>query len=128
MSCTWPSTRRRSWIRGARVLLQQWQTLVHRFVGAPWQVTPAARPSTLAAGDLAALEPADLARFDPAFDKVWLVRVSAGDGDAGLRFQGREYDSATRKLRAAPGPPRPWSWPAPAASEFLPGPVRPDGG
>jgi hypothetical protein len=80
------------------ILLKQWQTLVHRFVGPAWAITVAARPSTLASGDLEALDAASFARFDPAFDKIWLVRVSAGEPEAGLLFAGREFDAATRKL------------------------------
>jgi hypothetical protein len=80
------------------ILLRQWQALVHRFIGPPWQVTIAARPSPLAGGNLESLDAAALAKSDPAFDKIWLVRVSAGAGTSALLFSGREYDAATRNL------------------------------
>jgi hypothetical protein len=80
------------------VLLRQWHALVHRFIGPPWQVTIAARPSPLAGGSLESLDAAALSKSDPAFDKIWLVRVSAGAGTSGLLFSGREYDAATHNL------------------------------
>jgi hypothetical protein len=79
-------------------LLKQWQALVHRFVGPPWMVTVASQPTPLANGNLETLEAAAFSKFDPAFDKIWLVRVSAGTGSSGLIFTGREYDAATRSL------------------------------
>ena len=66
--------------------------------GPPWSVTIAGRPSPLASGNLDALEAAAFAKFDPSFDKIWLVRISAGAGTSGLLFTGREYDTATRTL------------------------------
>jgi hypothetical protein len=81
-----------------RALVRQFQTLVHRFIGPAWAINVAERPSTLAGGDLESLENSAFAHFDPAFDKIWLVRVSAGGPEAGLHLAGREYDAATRKL------------------------------
>ena len=59
------------------VLLKEWQSLVRRLVGPPWIITIASQPSPLASGDLESLQSAAFARFDPAFDKIWLIRVSA---------------------------------------------------
>jgi hypothetical protein len=80
------------------ILLRQWQALVHRFVGPPWMVSIASKPDPLAGGDLEALDVSAFARFDTSFDKIWLIRVSAGEPASGLVFAGREYDTATRKL------------------------------
>ena len=79
-------------------LLKEWHALVHRFVGPPWSVTIASQPSPLASGNLDALDAGAFAKFDPAFDKIWLIRISAGAGTSGLHFRGREYDVATRTL------------------------------
>jgi hypothetical protein len=80
------------------ILLNQWQALVRRLVGPPWVISIASRPSPLASGDLEALEAGALAKFDPSFDKIWLVRISSSEPSGGLVFAGREYDMATRRL------------------------------
>ena len=85
-------------LRRRAALLKEWQALVHRFVGPPWIVTTAAQPSPLASGNLESLEASSFSGFDPSFDKVWLVRVSADADTSALRFTGREYDTATRRL------------------------------
>jgi hypothetical protein len=82
------------------IMLRQWQALVHRFVGPPWSISIAGSPSPLVSGDLEALDADAFARFDPAFDKIWLIRISAGAAGSGLVFSGREYDPATRRLGA----------------------------
>lgn len=79
-------------------LVKQWQALVRRFVGPPWVITVAAKPSPLANGNLAALDAKAFAKFDPAFDKIWMVRISASEGSSGLLLGGREYDAATQTL------------------------------
>ncbi len=81
------------------VLLKEWQSLVHRFVGPPWIVS--ARQSAQPPGQRrprSRWRATIFARFDPAFDKIWLVRISAGERRGGLVFTGREYDAATRRL------------------------------
>ena len=85
------------------ILLRQWQAQVRRFVGPPWIITIAAPPSPLASGNLDRLDGAACSRFDPSFDKIWLVRISAASPAAGLLFSGREYDTATRQAGASPG-------------------------
>lgn len=80
-----------------RDILDRWQALVRRFVGAPWalEVAPADGP-------FAALAPEDLraADFEPRkerFDKLWAIRIEPGPR-RGLRLAGREYDTLTRTL------------------------------
>jgi hypothetical protein len=85
-------------LRRRAALLKEWHALVHRFVGPPWIVTTTAQPSPLASGNLDSLEPSSFSGFDPSFDKIWLVRVSAEADTSALRFTGREYDTATRRL------------------------------
>jgi hypothetical protein len=80
------------------VLLKQWLAQVHRFVGPPWTIALAVPPSPLASGDLETLEAEAFSKFDPSFDKIWLVRISAATPASGLVFTGREYDTATRRL------------------------------
>ena len=79
-------------------LLKQWQAQVRRFVGPPWIITIAVTPSPLASGNLETLEAEAFSKFDPTFDKIWLVRVSAARPASGLVFTGQEYDTATRRL------------------------------
>ncbi len=79
-------------------LLKQWQAQVRRFVGPPWIITIATPPSPLASGNLETLEAAACSRFNPASDKIWLVRISAARPASGLVFTGREYDTTTRRL------------------------------
>ena len=79
-------------------MLKQWQAQVRRFVGPPWIITIAVTPSPLASGNLETLEAEAFSKFDPTFDKIWLVRVSAARPASGLVFTGREYDTATRRL------------------------------
>ena len=79
-------------------LLKQWQAQVRRFVGPPWIIAIAATPSPLASGNLETLEAEGCSRFDPTFDKIWLIRISAARAASGLVFTGREYDTATRRL------------------------------
>ena len=78
-------------------MLKQWQAQVRRFVGPPWNIVVATPPSPLASGNLETLGAEACSRFDPAFDKIWLVRISAAPA-SGLVFVGREYDTATRRL------------------------------
>ncbi|WP_165219310.1 hypothetical protein [Aquisphaera insulae] len=85
--------------RGGRTrLIREWQALVHRFVGPPWLVSVAPKPSPLADGDMEDLDGETLANLGASADKIWLVRISAAQGHSGLSFRGREYDTATRRL------------------------------
>jgi hypothetical protein len=91
-----PSARIDHFLRAT--LLNQWQALLRRFVGPPWVVTVARQPSPLASGDLGSLEAEACSTFKQAFDKIWLVRISASRESAGLVITGREYDRDTRRL------------------------------
>jgi hypothetical protein len=84
------------------LLINQWQALVKRFVGPPWNISVAGVPSPLASRRLQDLRTESCATFGASFDKIWLVRVSAGHHGSALHLAGREYDTATRKL----GPPQ----------------------
>ena len=97
-------------------LLRQWQALVHRFVGPPWSVTIAGRPSPLASGNLDSLDAAAFAKFDPAFDKIWLIRISAGVG------RPRGSTSVAGSTMRPPGHSAPSSSTGPRSSPMLPGP------
>lgn len=86
---------------GREQLIEQWLTLVRRFVGAPWQVEVGPEETAAPLVLSSALETAVPASAEAqakagAFDKVWLVRVDASG--PGLSFTGREYDAATRRL------------------------------
>jgi hypothetical protein len=85
-------------LRRRTALIKEWQALVRRFVGPPWIVTTAAQPSPLASGNLESLEASSFSGFDSSLDKIWLVRISAEPDTSELRFTGREYDTATRRL------------------------------
>jgi hypothetical protein len=82
------------------IIIRQWQALVHRFVGPPWSVSMASPPSPLASGDLDSLDADAFARSDHSYDKIWLIKLSAGASASGLVFSGREYDPDTRRLGA----------------------------
>ena len=78
-------------------LLSGWQTLVKRFVGAPWQVeVSAGDPSAALSANLETLQAADLAPLAAGFDKVWVVQITAEE--SGLAFNGRELDVALNRL------------------------------
>ena len=78
-------------------LLSGWQTLVKRFVGAPWQVEIFnGDPSASLTTNLETLQPADLATLSPGFDKLWIVQITAEE--SGLAFNGRELDVALNRL------------------------------
>ncbi|MDR3620842.1 MAG: hypothetical protein P4L85_15935, partial [Paludisphaera borealis] len=79
-------------------LVNRWRDLVHRFIGASWSISVAARPSPLVGDGLARLKADAITGFDPALDKIWLVWVDSAPEDGGLVFSGREYDVATRWL------------------------------
>jgi hypothetical protein len=80
-------------------LLRQWQVLERRFIGPPWAVAIAPASDPLASLDFETLQPETFSGFS-AFDKVWVVRISAAPSEMGLLFTGREYDMAARRLGA----------------------------
>jgi hypothetical protein len=82
--------------RGRARLLGDWQALIRRFVGAPWDVTIAENEGPLSALPAGSLTPEAFAGSAEGFDKVWVIRV--GREGPGCVLEGREYDSATRRL------------------------------
>ena len=82
-----------------------WQSLVRRFVGAPWNLTLAEAGGTLAATPPESLDAEAFAGAATGFDKVWAIRI--GCEGSGYALSGREFDPATGRLgpfhcRAAP--------------------------
>lgn len=82
--------------RGRDVLLAAWRSLVHRFVGAPWELTIAPAGSTLGAVPLDSLALEDFAPRMADHDKIWVIKIQAEK--SGLGLSGREFDVASRRL------------------------------
>jgi hypothetical protein len=82
--------------RGRARLLDDWQRLVRRSVGAPWELTIAEDEGTLSAAPPEALTPEAFAGSEEGFDKIWVIRI--GREGPGYVLEGREYDAATRRL------------------------------
>jgi hypothetical protein len=82
--------------RGRELLLDSWQTLVHRLVGAPWDLNYLDEGFGVPGLDLETLEPGSLREVSGQSDKVWVIQISR-DG-AALRLAGRELDTATGRL------------------------------
>ncbi|GAC1464535.1 MAG: hypothetical protein NVSMB9_03290 [Isosphaeraceae bacterium] len=78
-------------------LLNDWLTLVRRFVGAPWsiEIAPGSQ-NTAVPRELNTLRPEDFAELSTKVDKVWIARISASG--SGLMFQGRELDVRTGRF------------------------------
>lgn len=81
-----------------RDLIDQWDSLVQRFIGPSWRVEVVDPPSPLVGEGLERLKAENLSDFDPAFDKVWLVWIARDSKDFRLVAGGREYDAAARWL------------------------------
>jgi hypothetical protein len=100
---------------GRANLLASWRDLVHRFIGAPWDLEVAEGPGPLATELLENLNSVKVAAMAEGFDKAWMVRVEpAGDG---LVFLGRELDIKT--MRMGPIYRREAPYPADAARPLL---------
>src|SRR4051794_31699725 len=56
-------------------LIADWRALLHRFIGAPWEVEIAA-PQTQPVA-LESVQPQDVEAWAQNVDKVWLIRLSA---------------------------------------------------
>jgi hypothetical protein len=82
--------------RGRARLVGDWQALVRRFVGAPWDLSIAEDEGPLSALPAGSLTAEEFAGSAEGFDKVWVIRV--GREGPGFVLEGREYDSATRRL------------------------------
>lgn len=77
-------------------LLTDWLALVHRFVGAPWDLTIAKDQGTDLAGPLESLEPKNFASLSANRDKVWVIRLEPAK--LGYSLSGREFDISTGRL------------------------------
>jgi len=85
--------------RRRAALVADWQGLIVRFVGAPWQVEVPERGGAEAfVGDVESLKPEALESVARGVDKVWVIRVSAGVEGSGLALAGREFDATTGRL------------------------------
>jgi len=82
------------------VLLDDWRTLIQRFVGAPWEVSIRSKPSPLAGLKIESLTPEGCVELGTDFDKFWIIRIGVDSAAGGFLLTGREYDVATRRLGA----------------------------
>src|SRR5262249_25104971 len=74
-----------------------WESLVGRFVGAPWDLTIADETDgPLATAPIESLEPADFADASANLEKVWVIRI-AREG-AGYALAGRAFAAETGRL------------------------------
>ncbi len=78
-------------------LVREWQILLRRFVGAPWNVVVEPPTSPLALLDPDSVKGEAFTKWSN-YDKVWLARLQPDPDGQGLVFVGREYDVATRRL------------------------------
>lgn len=78
-------------------LLDQWQVLVARFVGAPWDLDVQRADGRLAVVTPGELTAEDFSTRAEGFDKLWVIRIDSFQG-RGLVFSGCEYDTLTRSL------------------------------
>ncbi len=89
-----PSTRVDGGLRA--ILLDDWLTLVRRFVGDPWQVDAVNESPVLAAADLEALTAEPLKALGEKVDKVWVIQARRRGGQ--LVLAGREFDVLLNRL------------------------------
>ncbi|CAN5905518.1 hypothetical protein BH23PLA1_BH23PLA1_09720 [soil metagenome] len=80
-------------------LIDDWESLVRRFIGTPWRLEVADDDGPLLGLDLDAIDLDTIAEAVEKADKGWLIRIErTGGNQAGLTLSGREFDSATRQL------------------------------
>ena len=81
-----------------RVILDNWLTLIRRFVGEPWHVDALAESPTLAATTLDALTPDLIGPIasGEGVDKVWVIQVERVGPS--LLLEGRELDVLLNRL------------------------------
>jgi len=84
--------------KGRKALVDDWQSLIRRFVGAPWAIELADGEGPLAGRPVDAIEAGQLAEAARGRDKVWLIRVGPSTSGAGWTCSGREFDAATGHL------------------------------
>jgi hypothetical protein len=90
-------------------LINQWLTLSHRFVGAPWQIELQPDEGPLRGRLPQQLEPDMVGPLVDGVEKGWFLRVEAAPTGGGFSLLGREYDTTARQLgplyrQAAPYP------------------------
>lgn len=98
-----PETRIDSRMRQS--LLDDWMTLVRRFVGAPWDLNIAKGDDSTALAPLDLLTKEAFAKLEGGPDKVWILQVRRNR--ATLELLGREFDATVKRLgpiRRAPVP------------------------
>jgi hypothetical protein len=78
------------------LVLDEWDALTRRFVGAPWSVEIASDSGLLAAVSVENLKAEDLKASSDKADKVWAIRV--GSTGPTLMLEGRELDVETGRL------------------------------
>ncbi|WP_152050516.1 hypothetical protein [Tautonia marina] len=82
----------------AEALIDQWLTLTHRFVGAPWQIEIQPDEGPLRGRSPQQLEPALVAPGVKGAEKGWFLRVESAPTGGGFTLLGREYDATARQL------------------------------
>ncbi len=90
-------------------MIEAWEMLVQRFIGAPWQLEVAEGDGPLLGIDLNTLEAKSIAEAVQPADKGWLIRIDRGVNQAALTLSGREFDATTGQIgpiyqRSAPFP------------------------
>ena len=91
-----PDTRLETSRRSA--IVREWQTLITRFVGPPWDVSFRTTPSPLAGLSIESLTAERCEELGKDFDKFWIIRIGLDSASGGFLITGREYDVATRRL------------------------------
>lgn len=79
-------------------LLSEWQSLVGRFVGAPWELSIADGDDPLSHASVESLGPEAFTKAGTGIDKVWVIRIHRLQ--ATLEIVGREFDSAYKRFGA----------------------------
>lgn len=81
-------------------ILDEWLTLVRRFVGTPWDLRIRSTSSPLTGRSIEALTPELCADLGTDFDKFWIIGIGVDSTSGGYLITGREYDVATQRLGA----------------------------
>ena len=81
------------------ILFDEWQALIRRFVGDPWQVEATEASPTIAAVPIEALDAARIKPIGAGVDKVWAIQ--AHQPGPVIVLEGREYDTLTGRLGEA---------------------------
>ncbi len=79
-------------------MIRDWEVLVRRFIGRPWQLEIAEGDGPLLAAPLERLEPGEVAPLAQGFDKAWIIQINPDPESYGFILSGREFDGATSQL------------------------------